>query len=239
MHENNKAKSIYFNISEDLYVIWMKEKSISILTFLYWEWKFQICQKCHHYSWILRHLSLSQKWKFRACRSTEKVKEAQRCGVAVVIKYKSGSWKGGWRKIWLCGGLEKMYQNRLFISSASERMKNTVGGIKVGKRYCFPCKVCKTLHVEGSNIYWATEQTTCQAQGREVLPLVREAPGCECQKPRESIQMSPYLALLWLSGLLKGISESNSKNIHGNALGHSSCLFCTVPKRQWNPILMH
>lgn len=46
-----------------------------------------------------------------------------------------------------------MYQNRLFISSDSERMKNTVGGIKVGKRYCFPCKVRKTLHVEGSNIY--------------------------------------------------------------------------------------
>lgn len=35
-------------------------------------------------------------------------------------------------------------------------------------------------------------------------------------------QVSPYLSLLWLSGLLKGISESDSENIHGNGLGHSS-----------------
>lgn len=40
----------------------------------------------------------------------------------------------------------------------------------------------------------------------------------ECQKPREGSQVSPYLALLWLSGLLKGISESGSKNLHGNGL---------------------
>lgn len=154
-----------------------KKNLLVILTFFYWEWKFQLCQKCHLYSWIFRHVSLSQKWNFRACGSTEKVKEAQRCGVTVVIKYKCGSWKGGWRKIWLCGCLEKMYQNRLFISSASERMKRTVGGIKVDKRYCFACKGQITLHVEAPNIYWATGQTPCQAQGTEVLPLVWEAPG--------------------------------------------------------------
>lgn len=40
----------------------------------------------------------------------------------------------------------------------------------------------------------------------------------ECQKPREGSQVSPYLAFLWLSGLLKGISESGSENLHGNGL---------------------
>lgn len=44
---------------------------------------------------IFSHVSLSQKRNYRPGSGTEKVKEAQRCGVAVVIKYRSDSWKGG------------------------------------------------------------------------------------------------------------------------------------------------
>lgn len=40
-----------------------------------------------------RHVSLSQKGYCRADNSTEKVKKAQRCGVAAAIKYRSGGWK--------------------------------------------------------------------------------------------------------------------------------------------------
>lgn len=156
----------------------MKEKSISNFDFLLLRVKLSGLPKLPSLllNILFSHVSLSQKGNFRA-DSTEKVKEAQRCGVAVVIKYRSGSWKGGWRKIWLCGDLEKVYQNRLFISSASERTRKTIGWIQVGNRYFFPCKAHITLHVEGLNIYRATGQTTCQAQGTEGLPLVQAAPG--------------------------------------------------------------
>lgn len=42
---------------------------------------------------ICSHVSLSQKDYCRAGNGTEKVKEAQRCGVAAAIKYRSGDWK--------------------------------------------------------------------------------------------------------------------------------------------------
>lgn len=38
-----------------------------------------------------------------------------------------------------------MYQNRLFISSASEGTRKTVGAIKVGKRYFFPLQMTHNL----------------------------------------------------------------------------------------------
>lgn len=151
---------------------------------------------------IFSHVSLSQKRNYRPGSGTEKVKEAQRCGVAVVIKYRSGSWKGEWGKIWHCGGLERVYQNRLFISSSSVRTRKTGGGVKVGKRICFPAEVHITLHVEGSNIYWATGQIICQAQGTEVLPLVWEAPGLwmpEAKGGQPSVSLSGPPLAVWSS----------------------------------------
>lgn len=75
----------------------MKEKSISNVDFLLLRVKVSALPKMPSIllNVIFRHVSLFQKGNFRACSSTEKVKEAQRCGVAVVIKYKSGSYKGG------------------------------------------------------------------------------------------------------------------------------------------------
>lgn len=179
----------------------MKEKSISDFDF-YWEWKFQLCQKCHLYSWIFRHVSLSQKWNFRTCRSTEKAKKLKDVKWLLWINKNLAAGRGGWGKIWLCGGLEKVYQNRLLISSASERMRKTIGVIKAGKRSFFPCQVHITLHVEGSNIYWATGQITCQAQGMEVLPLVWEAPELwmpEAKGEYPSVSLSGPPLAVWSS----------------------------------------
>lgn len=66
----------------------MKEKSISNFDFLLLRVKVSGLPRSLSLllNIIFRHVSLSQKGNFKACSNTEKVKEAQRCGVAVVIK---------------------------------------------------------------------------------------------------------------------------------------------------------
>lgn len=73
----------------------MEEKSISNFDFLLLKISALPQMQSILLNIIFRHVSLSQKGNFIACSTTEKVKEAQRCGLAVVINYKSGSWKGG------------------------------------------------------------------------------------------------------------------------------------------------
>lgn len=154
--------------------------------------------------------------------------------MAVVIKYKSGNWKGGWRKIWLCGGLEKVYQNRLFISSASERMRKTLGGIKVAKGYFFSCKV----HVEGSNIYWATGQIPCQGRGTDVLPLVWEAPGLWMPEAKgegaKCLLICPSFGCLVF---LKGSQSQILKTYTEMALAIAVLHCHQKADSSWNPIL--